>query len=281
MKKIILSVITSALVVSANTDVYLNSGVKDYSNSKTKVDGKTNTVGFNFNYKQNFVGFKYTKDEVNREHPVTKRSIEELKVHKYNINYKYSVNQKWNLKASYIKILDNLAPTDQGKIYGIGMQYNILKGVSASFDMYKSDYKSFDVHQYDFALHKGFKVEDVKLKVTLIAKKIDIDGDKYGNYSFREKDYFTTGIKLNSSYNGYVGGVATFFGKRAFTVLKNGTKVQHHAMEQDKTYMLSFGKKFKNFDLIASYSFQNGMELPENQMDVDTKVTSLMLKYKF
>jgi len=64
-------------------------------------------------------------------------------------------------------------------------------------------------------------------------------------------------------------------------VLKDGTKVQHHAMEQDKTYMISFGKKFKNFDLIASYSYQNGKELPEKQDDVDTKVTSLMLKYKF
>ena len=78
-----------------------------------------------------------------------------------------------------------------------------------------------------------------------------------------------------------MAGVATFFGKRAFTVLKNGTKVQHQAMEQDKTYMVSVGKKFKDFDLIAKYSFQNGTELPENQDDVDTKVTSLMLKYKF
>ena len=119
-------------------------------------------------------------------------------------------------------------------------------------------------------------------KFTLLVKKIQIDGEKYAGYSFEEKDYLTTAIKLNASYNGYVGGLATFFGKRAFTILKGGAKVQHHAMEQDKTYMLSFGKKLTYmFYLIASYSFQNGKELPENQEDVDTKVTSVLLKYKF
>jgi len=281
MKKTILSTMLLTLALNANSDIYLNTGIKDYSNSKTKVDGKTNNVGINFNYQNSYINLNYMKDEVNKEHPVTKKSMEQLNVKKYNINYKYKVNDKLSLKANYIKIIDNLAPTDQGKIYGLGVKYNYFKGLGTSFDVYRSDYNNFNVNQYDLSIYKGFKIGEIKSKVTLIAKKIEIDGDKYGNYIFKDKDYLTTGIKLNGSYNGYVGGIGAFFGKRIFSVLKDGTKVQHHAMEQDKTYMISFGKKFKNFDLIASYSYQNGKELPEKQDDVDTKVTSLMLKYKF
>jgi len=281
MKKTILSTMLLTLALNANSDIYLNTGIKDYSNSKTKVDGKTNNVGINFNYQNSYINLNYMKDEVNKEHPVTKKSMEQLNVKKYNINYKYKVSDKLSLKANYIKIIDNLAPTDQGKIYGLGVKYNYFKGLGTSFDVYRSDYNNFNVNQYDLSIYKGFKIGEIKSKVTLIAKKIEIDGDKYGNYIFKDKDYLTTGIKLNGSYNGYVGGIGAFFGKRIFSVLKDGTKVQHHAMEQDKTYMISFGKKFKNFDLIASYSYQNGKELPEKQDDVDTKVTSLMLKYKF
>ncbi|MEA3314672.1 MAG: hypothetical protein U9Q30_02285 [Campylobacterota bacterium] len=281
MKKIILNTIILSTIVNANSDIYLTTSIKDYSNSKTKIDGKTNNLGINYKYTNSYINLNYTKDEVNRKHPISKNNIEALDVDKYNLNYKYKVNNKISLKLNYIKIIDNLAPTDQGKIYGAGLKYNFIKGLETSLDIYKSDYKTFDVNQYDLSIYKGFKIKDIKSKITLIAKSIKIDGDKYGNFTFKDKEYFTTGIKLNSLYNGYLAGVGVFFGKRAFAVLKDGQKVQHHAMEQDKTYMGSFGKKFKNFDLIASYSYQNGKELPENQDNVDTKVTSLMLKYKF
>ncbi|MEA2050067.1 MAG: hypothetical protein U9O56_05000 [Campylobacterota bacterium] len=281
MKKIILSSIVSVMVLNANSDIYLNTGTKDYSNSKTKIDGKTNTVGVSHKYQNVKINLNYTKDEVNREHPMTKASMESLDVKKYNLNFEYNLDDKFSLKTNYIKIIDNLAPTDQGKIYGLGAKYNIITGLGLKLDFYRSDYDTFNVNQYDMALYKGFKIKEIKSKLTLIAKKIKIDGNKYGSYTFKDKDYLTTGIKINSSYKGFVAGIGAFFGKRAFTVLKDGTKVQHHAMEQDETYMASIGKKFQNFNLIASYSYQNGKELPENQEDVDTKVTSLMLKYKF
>ena len=45
--------------------------------------------------------------------------------------------------------------------------------------------------------------------------------------------------------------------------------------------MLNFGKKFKDFEIMAKYSYQNGKELPENRDDVDTQIISLSLSYKF
>lgn len=279
--KIILATALTSCLVSANTNISVTGGKKDYQNSKTKIDGTTYNFAAKQAYKDAKVLINYTKDTVDRENKITKKALQSLEVEKYNINYNQAVSDKVNLKASFIKIIDNLAPTDQGKIYGVGSTYNINKGLGISLDIYKSDYKQFDVNQYDLSVFKGFKIGNTKLKATVLAKSIQIDGDKYANYTFKDKDYFTTGVKLGANHNGFVAGVGAFFGKRMFTVMDDGNKVQHHAMEQDKTYMLSVGKKFKNFDIIAKYSFQNGKELPEKQDNVDTKVTSLLLNYKF
>lgn len=204
-----------------------------------------------------------------------------LEVEKYNLNYRHFLNELVAIKGSYIKIIDNLAPTDQGKVYGVGGAYTIQKGLGVTADLYKSDYKTFDVKQYDLGVVKGFRVGEMEGKGSIIIKSIQIDGEKYATYTFKDKDYQTAGVNIQGSYRGFFGGIGAFFGKRMFAVLEGGNGVQHHAMEQDKTYMASFGKKIENFDIALQYSFQNGKELPENRADVDTKVTSLMLKYKF
>jgi len=282
LKKILLgSLVLSGLLYANNSSITYGYAIKDYSNSASKIDGKVNFLGISHKMSNHKLSLGYQGDNVDRTlHPIS-RVNRDLDVEKYNAKYIYRFNNKFNLKASYIKIIDNLAPTDQGKIYGFGGNYIIANSLNTTLDIYKSDYKNFDVNQYDISISKGFKIDNLKLKATLITKKIDIDGKSYGRYNFEDKDYFTTGLKLGVNYNNYVGGVGAFFGKRVFTVLDGGTKVQHHAMQQDKTYMLSFGKKFKDFDIIGKYTYQNGKELPENKDDVDTKVISLFFTYKF
>jgi hypothetical protein len=247
----------------------------------TKIDGKVQNINYKYFDKKQEIKISMQSDNVNRKHSISNLSLPSLDVEKYSAKYTYNLNNTLSLKGSYIKIIDNLAPTDQGKVYGIGTTYNISKALFSSINYYKSDYKDFNVNQYDISLSKALKINSLKLKATILAKKIDIDGNKYGGYIFKDKDYFTTGLKVVGNYNGFITGVAAFFGERIFTVLDDGVKVQHHAMQQDKTYMFSFGKKFKNFDLIAKYSYQNGKELPENRDDVDTKVTSILFSYKF
>lgn len=280
MKIKLLALVCGVSLACGSSEISVLTGKKDYNNSKTKLDGTTLNLNGSHKFEKGKLSLGYLKDDVDREHPVTKADID-LHVKKYNMKYQHTMTPKLDLKASYIKIIDNRAPTDQGKVYGLGAAYKLQKGLGAKFDIYRSDYESFNVNQYDLTLFKGFKIGETKAKVSLSGKSIQIDGDKYGGYTFADKDYFTTAVKVGVNYHGYVAGAGAFFGKRVFTVLDDGAKVQHHAMEQDKTYMLSVGKKFKNFDVVAKYSFQNGNELPEQRNDVDTKVTSLMLKYKF
>jgi hypothetical protein len=273
---------TLATALMANTEFSVNSGKKDYTNSKTKTSGTTSNLKASHQYENGKVSASFSKDKIDREHPVTKKAIETLEVEKYNINYDHNVNKKLTLKTNYIKIIDNLAPTDQGKVYGIGATYKIQKGLGSVLKVYISDYKTFDVNQYDIGLSKGIKLENRKLKLGVKLSSINIDGDKYGNYTFKDKSYQTTtlSIKCNNT-NGMRANFSAIFGKRMFGVLADGQKVQHHAGEFSKTYALGVGKRFGQFDLGINYSVSNFDELPEQRKDVDMKVTSFVLNYKF
>lgn len=282
MKKIVLgSFIFSGLLFANDGTISYEYGIKNYNNSMTKVDGKVQNIDLGYKVNQHLFNLGYQGDNVDRQHDISKINLPSLDVEKYNAKYRYIFSEKLNFKVSYIKIIDNLSPTDQGKVFGIGGNYTLFSGLDTAIDIYKSQYEDFDVNQYDVTISKAFKINDLKLKATIIAKKIDIDGQKYGSYSFKDKDYFTTGFKIGANYNGYFTGIGTFVGKRIFTVFNDGINVQHHAMQQDEMYMLSFGKKFKNFQVMTKYSYQNGKELPENRDNVDTQIISLSLSYKF
>ena len=288
MKIQLLAILCGASLVYGSSEISITKGKKDYDNSKTNVKG--DTLNLNVGHKFDFgkLSLGYLKDDVKKTNSVNGADLPDLSVKKYNGKYTHFINSNLNLKASYIKILDNLAPTDQGKIYGIGAGYKLPKGFGINVDYYRSDYEPFNVNQYDLALYKGFKVDGLKRKVTVGNKMIKIDGDTYNpsaplaqQYDFYDKSYNTQFVKLGLNYQGYVAGAGVFFGKNLFTVLDEGSKVQHHAREIEKAYMFSLGKKFKNFDIALKYSYKNSNELPERRDDVDVKVTALSLTYKF
>lgn len=59
-------------------------------------------------------------------------------------------------------------------------------------------------------------------------------------------------------------------GDRLFAVQDDGLKVEHHALEQSKTYMISLGKKFKDIDLISRYIYsKNQMNYPKIETMLD------------
>lgn len=281
MKRILIAILCASSLMYAQTELTILTGKKEYKNSKTKTHGRKSKINLVQKFDSNSISIGMNKDKVFREHPVSEKAIDTLRVEKYNLLFQQKLNKNFEMTTSYIKIIDNLAPTDQGKIYGAGILYKNPKLINTKFSFYKSDYEEFDVKQYDLALSKGLKFNKLKTKIALISKSIQIDGNKYGNYSFKDKDYFTTGLKLAFIYEDYSLKMSKFFGKRAFTVLNNGQNVQHHAMEINKNFNMALEKRFKNFKLIGLYSYQEGKELQFNHENVDTKVLSIALNYKF
>ena len=120
------------------------------------------------------------------------------------------------------------------------------------------------------------------MKTVLLAKYIKLNDKDSNAYSQNaQHHYFTTGIKLNLGYQDYCFGANTFFGKRAFAVMQNGFKVQHHAQEFSNSYGLSIGKKMGKTNLKLKYTHLKGEELPMKNPNVKTDAVTLELKYHF
>lgn len=280
MKKIILTTafLTSCLI--ANSEISTNYTYKDYINSKTKTKGKTFDYSFLHNFENSQITINFEDSLTKRENEITKAKLTSLEVEKLSFKYLYNLNEKYSVKTSFLNIEDNLAPTDDGKTYGLGV-INRNNFFDIKIDTYLSDYEDFNVNQYDLIFVKKFKFNDINFMGQTGIKYIDINGSKYSNYTLKDNYYTSYFLNLNANYNGFIFGLGFMNGDRLFAVQEDGLKVEHHALEQNKTYMVSLGKKFKNIDLISRYIYSNSNELPENRNDVKSKFFSLGLNYKF
>ena len=63
--------------------------------------------------------------------------------------------------------------------------------------------------------------------------------------------------------------------------MSEGFKVQHHAMEINRTYALSIGKTISNIVLRVQYIYQRAEELPAQNKDVEIKNIRFIANYKF
>jgi len=123
---------------------------------------------------------------------------------------------------------------------------------------------------------------EIKTFTTVMGKYIHLQ-DKNSNAFSRkaQNNYFTPGLKIHAHYHDYHMGAGAFFGKRAFAVMYNGFKVQHHAMEFNKTYMFGIGKHFGDLDVSLHYVYQEATELPINNDNVKAKNLILQVAYRF
>lgn len=281
MKKIFF---TSAFLTScllANSEISTNYTYKDYDNSKTKTNGKTIDYRFLHNFESSQIVINYEDSLTKRENEITKAKLTSLEVEKLSMKYLYHISDELSFKTSFINIEDNLAPTDDGKIYGLGLIKNMNSSTGIKIDTYLSDYDDFNVNQYDLTFVKKFKLDNINLEAQLGSKYININGQNYGNYILKDNYFLSYFLNLNANYNSFIFGLGFMNGDRLFAIQEDGLKVEHHALEQNKTYMVSLGKKFKNIDLISRYIYSNSNELPENRNDVKSQFVSLGLNYKF
>ncbi len=283
MKFILLFILSASLWATSETVhssiiTYIES--KDFDNSVQKEDGKVYGIGADIHLDHSEYRFAYEHGDTNTKQPPLK---EDLITDKLFLKYSYDFQNNFAFNINYINILnDNIAITDGGQTYGAGLSYKIKKNINSNFTQYYTNYDDFNVYQSDFTLDYKMKINDVKVKLTSITKYINLDEKNLNGFTKNaEDDYLTTGVKLHLHYEGYHFGAAAYFGKRVFAVMDDGFKIQHHAMEFDRTYAVGIGKNISDFVLRLQYIYSRAEELPMKNENVEISNVRVLLNYKF
>lgn len=253
----------------------------DYDNAYTKDSGFANIYIFEHQLGDFKLFGSISDQKVKRLHPTLRTPIETLDVQKYTLGLDYDVSNNWLLKTRYLQIDDNVAPTDEGKVYGFGFMRNIGSGYILDSAMYRGLYDGFDCNQYEVALIKKIPLGALKLKTGIRARYIDVNNGMYGAYALKDKSYSSLSFHLGGAYESYFFGLHATYGKRLFSVLDDGRSVEHHAMMMRDTYSLNIGKKIDRFDIILGYLYRDAKELPSNRDNVKTNAWSVALKYNY
>lgn len=257
---------------------------KSFTNSKQKEDGYVYGVGADIHYKSSEFKLSYEAGETNTKQPPLS---DNLTIQKAFFRYAYQFDKNFALNVNYIGILeDNIAETDGGITFGGGGTYTFNKKISLNFTEFFTDYEYFDVFQSDLRLNYKTRFDRVKVKFSSITKYISLHEnedlrEKTGFMTNAKDSYLTTGLKIHAHYAGYHLGGGAFFGKRAFAIMDDGFKIQHHAMEFDRTYALGAGKDIYDFVLRVQYVYQRAEELPIKNKDVEVNNIRVIANYKF
>ena len=225
-------------------------------------------LGYEYEYTQNTPTFYAQKGN--------------FEIHKLYSKYTHSLNNNWKINLNYINIVDdNIAPTSNGSIYGVGVTYSFSKLLSFNVSQFLSDYRDFNVYQSDFKIVYKIKFESLKIKLQSITKYMRLEDYESNGYSKNaNSSYLTSGLKLGVLYNSYLFGGGAYFGERAFAVMSDGFKVQHHALSFDTTYALVLGKNFGGLSMKFQYIYLEAKELP-SQQNIKVDVLRLVGSYKF
>lgn len=258
---------------------------KTYTGSKQKEDGIVYGFGADLHYGNAEYKLTYEEGTANTiKSPTLTEDLENKKLF-FKFGYRFDKHFKINLNAISI-LKDNIAPTDGGSIGGGGFTYTFDKKLSCNITGYFADYSDFDVIQTDLRIDYKTKFDKVKVKFSSVTKYITVELDDESlavpNYAQNANNkYTTTAIEAHAHYNKYHLGGAAYFGKRAFAIMQDGFKVQHHAMEFDRTYAIGAGKTFGDFVLRAQYIYQRAEELPMSNKGVEISTFRLITNYKF
>lgn len=284
MRKVIIPLVLSASVLSANTsvkavDTYYE--MLDFKNSKQKNSAIKVGAGATLKSDNSFYKFIYEHALTQTKKPPLSKN---LNVDKLYLKYGYKIDDAWSVNANYLNVLhDNIVITNHAEAVGFGLTYNFNKKFGVNFTQYYIDYRKFNSYQSDIKIEYKTKINGVVLKFSSITKAIHLDDYKDNPFSKNAKeDYITTGLKLHTHYKSYHFGMGAYFGKRVFAIMNDGFKIQHHAMEFKRTYAIGFGKTFfKKFILRTQYIYQEATELPLNNDNVEVRNIRFMATYKF
>jgi len=274
----ILGTYLGAQTIHSSIVTYVES--KNFENSVQKEDGIVYGIGADIHHDNSAYKIAYEYGDTNTKQPPLK---EDLRTDKLFLKYSYALQNDLEFNINYINILnDNIAITDGGHTYGAGATYHIKKNINTNFTQFYTNYDDFNVYQSDLTINYNFKIDDIKVKLTSITKYINIDEENLNSFTKNaQSDYLTSGLKLHLHYDGYHFGSAVYVGKRAFAIMDNGFKIQHHAMEFDRSYALGIGKNISDFVLRFQYIYLRATELPVENENVEVSNIRFLLNYKF
>lgn len=253
---------------------------KNYTNSLQKESAQVYGIGADIHIAHH----KY-KAAFESTYAITKKPPldKNLKNNKIFLRYGYTYNNFLELHCNYLQVLhDNIAITSGGYAYGGGVVFVPHQTLTLQLNHYITKYDPFRVYQTDVRLDYATIFYGIKTTLSSLNKYISID-DIYTN-SFTKnahKEYFTSGIKLHLHYKSYHLGGGAYFGKRAFAIMNDGFKIQHHAMEIHKNYALGIGKSFaKQYIFRLQYIYAKAKELPMQHNNVTINSVRFLLNYK-
>lgn len=251
-----------------------------FENSIQKLDGKRYSVGGEVNIDSSKYELTYENTNTNTKQPPLSK---DLVVSKIFAKYNYSFDKRFKLNINYLNVLDdNIAITSGTKAYGLGVGYRFNKYNAINFTQYYSDFVEFKSYQSDIKYDHRIFFDNLTFKISAMAKYINLIDHKSNPFSNKAKsDYITSGLSVHSHYKGYHLGVGAYFGKRAFAIMNDGFRLQHHAMEFNKSYMAGVGKNIGDSTLMIKYIDMLAKELPMDNDDVKMNNIIISLKYKF
>ena len=251
-----------------------------FSHSKQKIKGKLYGIGADIHFDDTEIRFAYEYGRTDTKQPPLTR---DLKVQKFFFLYNHTLNKQFDINLNYLSMLDdNIAITNGGDTFGAGVSYRPSKQWYTNFTQFYTNYNDFNVYQSNLTLNYKIKLGAYKIKLTSENFYINIDDKKQNSFTKNaQKEYFSSALKLHTHYNDWHFGAAAFFGRRAFAVMNDGFKLQHHAMEFDRTYAAGVGKNIGNAVIRVQFIYQRATELPLQNKDVEVRNIRLLLNYKF
>jgi len=274
---LLLTLTITAFAQEVHSSIFAYAENKDYTNSLNKNSAKVYGVGADIHIGN--AEYKFAYEDLNGD----LKSPTDLEATKVFFKFAYKFDKNFAANMNFITVKDNTAETNGGFIGGGGITYTFNKKLSLNFTEYFSDYDKFDTFQSDLRIDYKTKFDRVKVKFSSVTKYIYVeDGNMSSGFTKNaDKNYFTTAVEAHAHYKSYHLGGAAYFGKRVFAVMNDGFKLQHHAMEFDRTYAVGAGKTFGDFVLRLQYIYQRATELPKNNENVEISVLRFMTNYKF
>lgn len=275
--KLLLGLLLASPLASADRDLAFSamSLYKDYSGSVEKRSGLEHDLGLSRTFDRFSLGLGYQYATADRfESP-------DLRVTKPSLTLGYAFGENINGSATYLRINDNLAPTDDGRIYSAALHVRGLPGrLSTHLGVHFSDYDFFDASQLDLALGTSMSIQDMKLSIKAGVKYISLDRERNTKYiQNAESTYLAPEFGLRLGKNGYFGMLG-IVGSRVFEVADEGLKVSHHATELRRSYLLALGKQTKSLDLQLMLGHHLATELPPAH-DLHINTLAVRMNYRF